>query len=99
VPYAQPQIVDVTEPYADRRKAPEVFQVNKSVMVAPDGVIAYQYLKHNLLIEPESTTTVRGPRVIDSIQTPYGRLSSVICLDMEYPDFMRLAGSRAWTSC
>jgi apolipoprotein N-acyltransferase len=29
-----------------------------------------------------------------SIVTPYGKISSVICLDMEYPDFMRLAGKQ-----
>jgi len=86
--------LEVTEPDLSKRAMPDVFQVNKSVMITPDGEIAYQYLKHNLLIGPESTTTVRGPRVIDSIQTPYGRLSSVICLDMEYPDFMRLAGKQ-----
>jgi apolipoprotein N-acyltransferase len=86
--------LEVTEPDMARRAEPGVFQVNKSVMITPDGEIAYQYLKHNLLIGPETTTTVRGPRVIDSIQTPYGRIASVICLDMEYPDFMRLAGNQ-----
>ena len=86
--------LEVTEPDMNKRATPDVFQVNKSVMITPDGEVAYQYLKHNLLIGPESTTTVRGPKVINSIQSPYGRLSSVICLDMEYPDFMRLAGKQ-----
>ena len=85
---------EVTEPDMNRRADPAVFMINKSVMITPQGDIAYQYVKHNLLIGPESETTLRGPRVIDVIDTPYGRLSSVICLDMEYPAFMRLAGKQ-----
>lgn len=37
---------------------------------------------------------MRGPGEIYSIATPYGRLASVICLDMEYPAFMRQAGQQ-----
>jgi apolipoprotein N-acyltransferase len=84
----------VTQADVAQRPEPGVAEVNKSVMVTPDGEIAYQYVKHNLLIGPESERAVRGPRVIDAIDTPYGKLSSVICLDMEYPDFMRLAGEQ-----
>ncbi len=84
--------LEVTEPDRERRARPETFWVNKSVMITPEGRIAYQYLKHNLLIGTEIEHTVRGPREIPVIDTPYGRLASVICLDMEYPSFMRLAG-------
>lgn len=86
--------LEVIEPDMAKRSRPETFEVNKSVMITPDGDIAYQYLKHNLLIGPESACTRRGPRLIQSIESPYGKLSSVICLDMEYPDFMRMAGKQ-----
>jgi apolipoprotein N-acyltransferase len=82
----------VLEPDVARRPTPGQPEVNKSVMVTPDGTIAYEYVKHNLLIGPESERALRGPAVIDTVGTPYGKLASVICLDMEYPDFMRLAG-------
>jgi apolipoprotein N-acyltransferase len=75
-----------------KRPAPLQAEVNKSVMITPAGEIAYEYVKHNLLIGPESERAVRGPREIQSIDTPYGKLASVICLDMEYPDYMRQAG-------
>ena len=42
----------------------------------------------------ESEHALRGPRQVQAIETPYGRLSSVICLDMEYPDFIRQAGQQ-----
>jgi apolipoprotein N-acyltransferase len=82
----------VIEPDVARRPQPNTVWVNKSVMITPAGEIAYQYVKANLLIGPESDYALRGPRQIQSIDTPYGRLASVICLDMEYPDFMRQAG-------
>lgn len=84
--------LEVTEPEMARRADPARFQINKSVMITPQGEVAYEYVKHNLLIGPETDTTVRGPRRVPVIDTPYGRLASVICLDMEYPNFMRLAG-------
>ena len=77
-----------------KRPSPERLVANKSVMIAPDGAIAYQYVKHNLLIGWEADRAIRGPRLINSIDTPYGRVASVICLDMDYPSFMRLAGQQ-----
>lgn len=82
---------EITEADITKRADPVIFQVNESVMITPEGTIAYTYVKHNLLIGPETEHTVRGPRQIFTIDTPYGKLASVICLDMEYPSFMRLA--------
>ena len=84
----------VIQPDVAQRPAPHLVVENKSVMITPEGEVAYTYLKHNLLIGWESEHAVRGERVIHAIDTPYGRLASVICLDMEYPDFMRLAGQQ-----
>jgi apolipoprotein N-acyltransferase len=82
----------VLEPDPLKRPAPERLVTNKSVMITPKGEVAYQYVKHNLLIGWESDRAIRGPRQIDYVETPYGRVASVICLDLDYPDFMRLAG-------
>jgi apolipoprotein N-acyltransferase len=84
----------VLEMNPTKRPSPERLVANKSVMIAPDGAIAYQYVKHNLLIGWEADRAIRGPRLINSIDTPYGRVASVICLDMDYPSFMRLAGQQ-----
>jgi apolipoprotein N-acyltransferase len=84
----------VIEPEINKRPAPEIVYVNKSVMITPEGEIAYEYVKHNLLVGYEGDHALRGAREIHSIDTPYGRLASVICLDMEYPDFNRLAGQQ-----
>lgn len=67
---------------------------NKSVMITPEGEIAYQYVKANLLIGWEEEHAIRGPRNIQTIDTPYGKLTSVICLDMDFPGFMRQAGQQ-----
>jgi apolipoprotein N-acyltransferase len=83
--------LEVTEPDMDNRQDTTIFWVNKSMMITPEGEIAYQYLKHNLLVGPETEHTQRGERDIQVIDTPYGTLANVICLDMEYPNFMRLA--------
>lgn len=84
----------VIEPEISQRPAPEIVYVNKSVMITPQGEIAYEYVKHNLLVGYEGDHALRGAREIHTIDTPYGRLASVICLDMEYPDFNRLAGQQ-----
>lgn len=85
---------ELTETDLHKRQNPELFQINQSVMITPKGEIAYKYIKHNLLIGPEIEHTIRGENKIYSIDTPYGRLASVICLDMDYPNFMRLAAKQ-----
>lgn len=67
---------------------------NKLVLVTPEGEIAYQYTKANLLIGWEAEYAIRGPREIQVVDTPYGKLAGVICLDMDYPNFMRQAGQQ-----
>jgi apolipoprotein N-acyltransferase len=76
------------------RPAPDLLVENKSVMITPQGEVAYEYIKANLLIGWEMEHAVPGERVIKSIDTPYGTLASVICLDMDFPNFMRQAGQQ-----
>jgi apolipoprotein N-acyltransferase len=51
-------------------------------------------MKTNLLIGWEAEYAIRGPGEIPVIDTPYGRLAGVICLDMDYPNYMRQAGQK-----
>ncbi len=76
------------------RPEPARLVENKSIMITPQGDIAYQYLKYNLLIGWEDEHAIRGSGEILTVDTPYGRLASVICLDMDFPAFMRQAGQQ-----
>ncbi|CAG0927132.1 Deaminated glutathione amidase [Thermoflexales bacterium] len=87
-----PLITIQTDPML--RAEPAQLIENKSVMITPAGEIAYQYIKTKLLIGWEDEHASRGPGHIQAIDTPYGKLTSVICLDMDFPDFMRQAGQQ-----
>ncbi len=78
----------------DLRPERNLLVENKSVMITPEGEIAYEYMKANLLIGWEMEHAVQGERAIPSVETPYGTLASVICLDMDFPNFMRQAGQQ-----
>jgi len=56
---------------------------NRITLVEPDGDVAYTYLKTQTWYPTESDG------VIHSVQTPFGRLSSVICFDLDVPGWMR----------
>jgi apolipoprotein N-acyltransferase len=87
---AMPLIVLIADPA--QRPQPERFVENKLVLITPAGEIGFQYRKANLLIGWEAEYAIRGPRTIRWVDSPYGRLAGVICLDMDYPSFMRQAG-------
>jgi apolipoprotein N-acyltransferase len=72
---------------------------NKSVMITPQGEIAYQYVKANLLIGWEEEHAIRGQKHIQSVDTPYGRLASVICLDMDFRILCGRPANRGSTLC
>jgi apolipoprotein N-acyltransferase len=75
----------VLEPGVACRPTPRQPEVNKSVMITPEGRIAYQYVKHNLLIGPESERAVRGDGQMYSIATPYGTLTLYTTLGDFFP--------------
>lgn len=65
---------------------------NTSVLICPDGSIAWEYSKSNLHPQGEAPIINPGDHKIPFIDTPYGRLGNVICYDMDFPDFIRQAG-------
>lgn len=65
----------------------EIFNDNKLVMIDPQGNIGFEYLKTMSWYPTESDG------IIHSLGTPYGNLSGVICFDLDFPDFVRQAGS------
>ncbi|MHA1592028.1 MAG: nitrilase-related carbon-nitrogen hydrolase [Candidatus Heimdallarchaeaceae archaeon] len=59
---------------------------NKVMMITPDGEIAFQYNKTYDWLPTDSDG------IIPYIDTPYGRIGTVICLDMDFPLFINQAG-------
>jgi apolipoprotein N-acyltransferase len=58
---------------------------NMAVMIAPDGKVAFEYEKTNSWYPTDSDG------IIKKTDTPYGRIGSVICFDMDFPGFIRQA--------
>jgi apolipoprotein N-acyltransferase len=61
---------------------------NGLVMIGPDGEIAYRYSKTMSWYATDSDGILR------SVQTPFGRISTAICFDMDFPAFIRQAAGQ-----
>jgi apolipoprotein N-acyltransferase len=60
---------------------------NKLVMFAPDGTVAYTYVK------TISWYPTGSDGVLKTVDTPYGRIGAAICFDMDFPSFIHRLGS------
>ena len=65
---------------------------NKTVLVTPAGEIAFTYFKTRLVPGSDTRYTVPGDGRIPTADTPYGRIASVICYDMDFPDHVIKVG-------
>jgi apolipoprotein N-acyltransferase len=61
---------------------------NKVVMIDPAGEVAYDYVKHHHAPGAEARYYAGGQGRIPILATPYGRLASVICFDLDFPLFV-----------
>jgi apolipoprotein N-acyltransferase len=61
---------------------------NKVVLINPSGEVAWEYLKHHLVPGKEAPYYVSGQGKIPTLITPYGKISAVICYDMDFPIFI-----------
>ena len=74
----------------DPRKAPEEkFWSAKVVIVGPTGEVLSTYRKTILVPGFEATVGVSGNDDAIMVNTPYGRISSLICFDNDFPSFVR----------
>lgn len=67
---------------------------NKHLFINEDGDILLDYTKRYLLgLGPFGEPSVfrKGPEIIQSVETPYGRIGISICRDMSFPSFIRQA--------
>jgi apolipoprotein N-acyltransferase len=70
---------------------------NKHLLIDNDGEIQLDYTKRYVsglaeLDLGEAGIYRKGPEVLQSVDTPYGRIAVSICRDMEFPHYMRQAG-------
>jgi len=67
------------------------FLENRVILFDPTGTQVWDY--HKAHPTPgENTMVAAGPLVIPTVDTPYGRLATVICYDMDFPELIRQAG-------
>ncbi|RSN72100.1 carbon-nitrogen hydrolase family protein [Actinomadura sp. WAC 06369] len=61
---------------------------DQTVLVGPDGNVLWTYEKHHPIPGLEPNTPGEGP--VPVVETPYGRLSNVICYDADFPAMMKV---------
>lgn len=67
-----------------------LFMTNKTISLTPEGEVANVYLKSNPV--PFAEQDYGSDDIIPVIETPYGKLSPVICYDADFNPFMRQTG-------
>lgn len=65
------------------------FNEIRAIMFDPSGATVWDYLKTT---EPLGDGNLRGPGIVPTVDTPYGRLATVICFDASFPKLVRQAG-------
>jgi apolipoprotein N-acyltransferase len=70
---------------------------NKHLLIDNNGQIQLDYTKRYVsglaeLDLGEAGVYRKGPEILQSVDTPYGRVAVSICRDMEFPHYMRQAG-------
>jgi apolipoprotein N-acyltransferase len=65
---------------------------NKIVLIQPDGTPAWEFLKAHPVPGGEAAISIRGDGKLRMLDTPYGRLSSAICFDADFPSLLAQAG-------
>jgi apolipoprotein N-acyltransferase len=65
---------------------------NKLVLVTPDGDVAWQHFKTHPVPGGEAAISAVDDGRLPLSETPYGRLSGVICFDGDFPELLAQAG-------
>lgn len=70
---------------------------NKAVLISDQGEVGVDYRKRYLLgfgDFGETRIYNKGPEIIQSLDSPYGRIGVSICRDMSFPGYARQAGEQ-----
>jgi apolipoprotein N-acyltransferase len=65
---------------------------NKIVLIQPNGAPAWEFLKAHPVPGGEAAISIRGDGKLRALDSPYGRLSAVICFDADFPQLLAQAG-------
>lgn len=65
---------------------------NQAILINPQGHVVWIYNKTHPV--PGLERIAPGDGQVPVVETPYGRLATVICFDADFPDLMRQAGSQ-----
>ena len=66
---------------------------NKLVLIKPDGEVAWEYFKAHPVPGVEEPISQTRDGKLRGLDTPYGRVSSVICFDADFPQLLAQAGA------
>jgi len=84
--------VSMIVPLADADDAGDApVNENHAVLLGPDGAVVWDYLKSR---PTPGDGHVAGPGEIPVVDTPFGRLATVICQDDFFPSLLRQAGQK-----
>jgi apolipoprotein N-acyltransferase len=72
--------------------SPPPYLKDEAVLIDPAGTVAAKYEKSHLVPFGEQNEVVRGDGNVPLVDTPYGRLSTAICFDADFPATLRQAG-------
>jgi apolipoprotein N-acyltransferase len=61
---------------------------NKALLISPEGEMVGEYFKTHLVPHLEEPVTRAGDGTIDTVETPYGKLATVICYDADHPRYI-----------
>lgn len=67
---------------------------NKFVVAGPDGKMAMDYYKAHPVPGDEAAMSVTKDGRLQVMETPFGRISAVICFDADFPQLLAQAGAR-----
>jgi apolipoprotein N-acyltransferase len=65
--------------------------VNSIFIVDPNGEVVLEHIKYggNMF-----EGTLKGNQILQTVDTPYGKLSAIICWDADFPNIVKQAGSQ-----
>ncbi len=66
---------------------------DKLILIQPDGHVAWEYTKTHPVPGSEAAMEQPGDGKLRDLDTPYGRLSSAICFDADFPRLLAQAGA------
>jgi apolipoprotein N-acyltransferase len=85
---AKEEKIYIILPTLDLGKTPAVNSVH---IIDPNGEVVLTHIKYG---GNQFEGTLKGDGVIQSIDTPYGKLSAVICWDADFPNIIKQAGEQ-----